>query len=150
MGVRKSIRKAKAVKYAKGAKGRNKPKSVRRIREVNHPLWDNKDTLINNYTNWGILTDPNVEPSRKKKVVEDQPKTEFLEELEERVKNEVIKPQRIHMAVEDKFAVERLITKHGRDNIDDMAEDKKLNIYFWNPTQIKKMIAQYEKVTQHN
>lgn len=150
MGVRKSIRKAKATRYAKGAKSRNKPRSERRIREVNHKLWDTKETLNKNYKNWGIITDPNKEIIEIKDEEAEAPTTEFLEELRERASNAVIKVNKPHMAVEDKHAIEKLIAKHGRDNIEDMSEDKRLNIYLWNPNQLRKVIAQYDKLHANN
>ena len=150
MGVRKNIRKAKAARYAKGAKSRNKPRSERKLREVKHKLWNNKETLINNYNSWGIVTDPNKELDKKKTKETEAPTTQFLEELKERVDNKVVKKQKPHMAVEDKFAIEKLINKYGKDNIEDMYQDKKLNVYFWNPTQLKKMIARYEQINEDN
>ena len=150
MGVRKNIRKAKTARYAKGAKSRNKRRSERKVRDVKHDLWNSKDTLINNYTNWGILTDPNTDSKSKGKPSKEVSTTAFLEELKERADNAIKKPQKLHMAVEDKIALEKLIAKHGRENTEDMAEDKKLNIYFWNENQIKKMLARYDAFCKNN
>ena len=149
MGTRQRIKKAKAARYSKGAKGGNKKNHVRRVKIVKHSLWDKKTSTINNYKEMGIVVDPNRERGDKKKP-QTAVKEVYHKELKETIENAIVKPQKPHMPLEEKFVLEKLIARHGKDNYERMSSDMKMNKYYWNKKQVENKVKQYEALEDNN